>query len=304
MTESNLPLLSAITSRKSVRLFGILALAAAAFAVVLVLNEMRGPTVVGVSGDADVLHARLDNMESRLHALEDRAAHEPAAAPAIVAPVPVLGDEDSAALQHAQSDIKALSAAMAALQTEMKATGATVAEARDSAAQLVAAAMAFIQLRDVAGAGRPFSVELAVLRDAAKNDSVLLAVAAKIEPYAVSGAPTLAALRDELMQRQPAVAVAVAKGSAQHWWERLFAELQGLVTVRPLHGGEGDNLASVEAALARGNAADAVAAYRELPKDAQTNLADWDKRLESRQALDDGLADMGRRFTAPPSPKG
>lgn len=275
-------------------LIGVLALGLLWFT--LAPSVFRVATTVGVSGEAEVLQARVENLETRLHSLESKMDAAGSAAPV---PIAAASDSNAAAgLAHVQGDMAALSSAMAALQAEVKATGATATEARETSTALVASVVAFLQLRDVTSSGRSFVEELATMRDTAKSDAVLLNALSKLEPYAAVGASTLSALHEELLQRQPAVAVAVAKGSAQNWWQRLVAELQGLITVRPVHGGEGDALAGLETALGKGNADEAMQVFKDLPSDAQKNLADWQKRLEARQNIDDNLRDIARHFTS------
>ncbi len=249
----------------------------------------------------NVLNKRVKVLENRIDAL-DTTQTTPATIAAVGADVKT-DTANTAAVAHLQNDLMGLSSAMTALQTEVKATGATAAETRESATSLVASVVAYIQLRDAAFAGRGFANELAVLRELSKNDSALQVAVTKLEPVATSGAPTLAALDDELMQREPAVSVALAKESAQNWWERLLAAFQGFITVRPLHGGEGDALADLESALTKNGAAAALDAYHTLPEGARTSLADWQKKLEARQQIDQQMAVIATHFTTLPTGK-
>lgn len=256
-------------------------------------------TSVRVSGGREVLQEQIDSLSRRVGALESRAGDQAVSNP--VTASDSAKDANASALARLQSDVMAMSAAMAALQAEVKATGASAVEARQTSAALIGSAIAFAQLRDAAASGRAFGDELALMREASKQDAVLQGLATKFEPY-VAGVPTLAVLHDELLQREPAVAVVIAKGSAHTWWQRVLAELKGLVTVRPVHGGEGDALAGLEASMAQGSAA-ALDAFKNLPTDAQNNLADWQKRLEARQQVDAVLRDMTTHFVAEPQGK-
>lgn len=260
---------------------------------------------VNVAGGNEALRAEVESINRRVEALESRveALSVPAAPQAAAAPAPEAAKPDTATaagLARMQSDMVALSSAMSALQTEVKLTGMTAAETREVSATLMASIVAFIQLREASSSGRAFADELAVLREASRNDTALQASVARLEPYAAAGVPTLATLHDELLEREPAIAVAVAKGAAQNWWQRVLAELQGLITVRPLHGGEGDALAQLESSLGKSNAA-AVEAFKALPADAERSLADWQKKLEARQHVDEGIAAIAARFTTLPA---
>ena len=254
-------------------------------------------TVVSVSGGEEVMQARMESLEARLKIVEDRTE---LAVPANMAGVVTEASKPEAApsaeTAHIQSDLIALTSAMAALQSEVKATGASTAEVRDNANALVASVVAFLQLRDAVASGRSFADELTMMHDASRNDAALQALLGKLEPVAPTGAPTIDALHDELLQRQPSVAVAIAKSSAQHWWERVLAELQGLVTVRPIHGGEGDALAELETAVTT-KSATALDVFKTLPDGAQKDLADWQKKLEIRKQADDVMHDIVRHYT-------
>jgi hypothetical protein len=262
----------------------------------------------GMMGGDEAAQAQIEGLDRRVKALESRAnaSNASGASPSTAAPAaPEDAKADTAgaaSLARVQGDLIALSAAMSALQTEVKATGVTAAETREASAAQIASVVAYMQLREAEAAGRPFIDELTLLRVAARSDSAMQTLAAKLDPYAAAGAPALAALRDELIAREPVVTVAVAKGAAQNWWQRILAELQGLVSVRPLHGGEGDALARLEASLGKGSAA-ALEAFKELPADAQHSLADWQARLEARQHVDEAVAAIAARFTALPTVK-
>jgi hypothetical protein len=253
-------------------------------------------TTVGVRGGDMALKSQLDAVAARLQALETRVEKLEAAPASAVVPAAA----SPADLAHMQSDMVALSSAMAALQAEVKTTGATAAEAREVSASRVAAVVAFIQLRDAAASGRGFVNELAVLRDAAKSDAALQTAVSRLEPYAAKGAPTGDALRDDLLEREPGIRVAMAKDAAEHWWQRVFAELQGVITVRRMNGGAGGVLAQLETALATGG--DAVPeVFGRLPPDAQSQLAGWREKFDARRRIDDALRDIAARFTTLPA---
>jgi len=268
------------------------------------LNHPHG-AMTAVTGTDKALLAQIEALDRRVQNLENHA--EPAnAAPSVAvgaaAPEAKADPATAVGLSRVQSDLVALSSAMSALQSEVKVTGTTANETREASASLIASVVGFIQLREAAASGRPFVAELGVMREASKNDTALQAATARLESYAANGAPTLATLHDDLLAQEPAVAVAVAKGAAQNWWQRVVAELNGLITVRPLHGGDGDAMAGLEAALTKSSAA-AAEAFKALPNDAQKNLADWQARLEARQHVDEALTAMADRFTSLPSVK-
>jgi hypothetical protein len=269
-------------------------------------------TTVEVTGRNEVFQSQVESLNRRVATLESRVESLASANALQAAPPPpppaaeeakVDASATAAALAHAQGDLVALSSAMTALQSEVKATGATAAETRETSATLIASVVAFIQLREATATGGRFVNELTLLRDASRNDPILQSAVARLEPFAASGAPTLNALHDELLEREPAVAVAVAKGSAKNWWQRVVAQLQGLITVRQVHGGAGDTLAQLAIALTKDGAAASLEAFKELPPAAQRNLADWQARLEARQHIDEGIAAITAHFTTLPTVK-
>lgn len=240
------------------------------------------------------LQAQIAALDRRIQVLEaNRTTVQPTA---VEVPAPAAA-VDTAAFTRLQSDMVAMSSAMAALQTEVKATGATAAEARSTAASVIASAIAYLQLREATANSHAFTNELTVLREAAKNDAALLTAAADIEPYAAVGAPTLATLHTELLEREPAATVAATKAAATTWWQRVLAELQSVISVRPLHGGEGDALAELESATTQNSAA-ALEAFHQLPPATQNYLQDWKTKLEARQHVDQGMAAMAASFTS------
>jgi hypothetical protein len=196
----------------------------------------------------------------------------------------------------------ALSSAMSGLQTEVKATGATATQARDVSTTLIASVVAFFELREMAVSGRAYMDELTSFRDVSKTDAVLQTPLAKLEPYAATGVPTLADLHGVLLAHEPNVEVAIAKGTAEHWWQRLLAELQAVITVRHVTGGEGDTLSQLEKSLWKGGIAEREA-FKQLPADAQNDLADWQKQFDARQQVDQALHDIAARFTSLPAAK-
>jgi hypothetical protein len=278
----------------------VLLLSCAFFADMIVPSRSH----VEVDGQNDAMRAQVDNLEARVKALETRVTADAAAAKPMPqpdaappsAPPPQPDTASAEELARVKNEMIAMSSALAAVQADIKATGASADQARQTAQSLIASAVAYLQARSEADAGHAFADNLALLRDAATNDAVIQTAVAQLEPQAATGVPTLTALREELVQRRPAVAVAVAKGSAQNWWDRVKAEFQGLISVRPLHGGEQDTLTQLDSALTQ-SSAKAEEAFQQLPADAKRDLADWHARLEARLHIDENFAAIAARLT-------
>ena len=172
-------------------------------------------------------------------------------------------------------------------------------ETQKAAQSSVATAIGFIQLRDAAAAGRGFAAELTVLRSAAPDDARFRDIMAQLDPYATKGAPLVGALRENFIELEAPVSVAMKRANAQTWWQRLLAELSDLISIRPLHGGDATNAcATAEEALSAGDVNTALDAVKTLPPEAQDVLKDWKTKAEARAAIDVGMRDLSARFAA------
>ena len=244
--------------------------------------------------------ARLAQMEARVQALESKVqtlntASEPASAKEETAAMPAHTPADTARMQ---TDMAALSSAVNMMQADIKQINAAAAQSRETTQQMLATAITFVQLREVAMSGRGFLPELAAMRTAVGNDAAFQDIVSQLAPYAAQGIPRLSALREELITREGAATNSIERAQAQTWWQRVVAEMKGLVSVRPLHGGsQGDAFGSIEAALTKGDAEAALEAFKTLPPEAQQALADWDAKLEARVAANAALHAMAVRFT-------
>ena len=296
------------TGKRAIWLFLLVILSAGSLAFFFVSPSIKN--LNGSAGSADnyqTLQTEIDSIIQRVQTLEVRVEALNAPAPNMIAPpVHEQAKIDSETVLHVaqlQGDLAGLSSAMTALQTEVKATGAAAAETRETSTAMIASLVAFLQLRDQANAGHAFSNELSALRDASKNATDLQNAAAKLEPFAATGAPTLATLGEDLISREPKIDAELAKSAAQNWWERIVAALQNLVVVRPLHGGTGDALAQLETAMRQGNSAAVMESFKQLPPDLQQTLSDWQKKLEARQQVDEGIAAIAAHFALHPAGK-
>lgn len=277
----------------------------------------------------DHAHSELDALRERLGIVEERAdaldgqvknlnaqfekiaivqlpqAQLPAqAGPA--APSPAASD-----IAHMQSDLVSLSAAVSALQAEMKQTGAGIAQIQQTAQDSLSQAIAFIRLQEVAQTGHGFTQAWQAMQNAAKNNSTLQGLLTKMQPYAEKGAPTSTALQNEFADLRPSVLHALAKANAQNWWQRLAAEFQGLITVRSLENGTAheDALSAIDTDLAQGDLMSALAAIQNLPPAAREALSDFRAQVEARQTIDGALDAIGDQLMASlakpaPTPQG
>jgi hypothetical protein len=243
------------------------------------------------------IEQQIQTINSRIDDLNAHMNKEP------VGTAPVMQNPEASSsietLTHMQSDLAALSSAVSGLQVEVKQAGSSAAATQQTAQATLAAAIAFIQLRSAAESGRGFISELAGLRSAAPDDSRFRETLDKLVPYAEKGAPVIGVLREEFMNLEAPTTEAIDKASAQNWWQRILAELKGLISIRPLHGNDATGAdAEVENALAVGDVDAAITAAKTLPPEAQDVLKDWLAQAQARAAIDTALHDLSDRFVA------
>jgi|GEM_PF-1830698 uroporphyrinogen-III synthase len=214
------------------------------------------------------LNRRLDSLESRLD-----ARSEPTAMPA-----------DTTGLSE---EVKNLEAQLAQDETKIN-------QQEQKTQKLIAATVAFWDLRAAVQEGRSFAPQLAALRTTSSGDAALDEQLARLEPFALSAMPNLPQLREMLISEETPVSI-VSDASAS-WVVRIKAALQPLVSVHPLHNSA---YAGVEKALEAGDASVALEAVKALPDEAQKNLAAWQAKLEARIAIDTTLQALAARFSTP-----
>jgi hypothetical protein len=143
-----------------------------------------------------------------------------------------------------------------------------------------------LSLRDAVDSGAPFPAELAAMR-ALNGDAKSIAA---LEPFAASGVPTAASLGRELQAAMPAIWKAARAGEPAEgsFLERLSANAERIVRVRPAGEASGDDAPSVKARLeTRAGQADIRGALTELsklPPDARVPAQGWIRKAEARNA--------------------
>ncbi|HEY1944497.1 MAG TPA: hypothetical protein VGH40_20480 [Roseiarcus sp.] len=208
------------------------------------------------ASQANALEARLAKLESEISALEPAAAD----------------------LGPIKDRLSRVEAALAAPKSETR-----VSPSEDAAGGGATAAVLATSLVDRLDAGAPYAQELAALTRLGADGAKLAA----LKPYAESGAPTLASLRADFLKRAPAVAAAATPPEEGGVMDRLIDHMRKLVRVHnvgePATNDPEALTSRIAAALARGDLAAALEAYRRLPEPAQRAAADWAKSAEARQ---------------------
>jgi hypothetical protein len=179
-------------------------------------------------------------------------------------------------------EIDALGARVAAIETSLKAIDArrNADAARDKAVRFAVAAGL---LRVAVERGEPYAAELAAVRPLA--DPALLK---PLEPFAEKGLPSREALARELGRLAPAMQDAATTPKEGGLMERLQANAERLVRIRPVNETTGDDPVAVvsraEAKAQRGDLGGARADLARLPEPARAPASDWMKQSEMRAA--------------------
>jgi hypothetical protein len=246
--------------------------------------------IAAIEKQIQALTARVDELTTRL----DDMATAPAAENAGTAKL------SAADLAHVQNNLSALAATVNGLEADVKQAGSTAAALRAETSATLAETIAFLQLQAAAMSGHGFAHELETMQNAAKMDPSASEPLGRLAPLAENGAPDTAILRDRFSQQISAADRAIAKATAETWWQRLLAELKGLVSIRPLHGAAtaDTTLEAMQAALEHGDLGAALDKIDGLPPEAQAALADWRQEAEARRTINAALRALSDHFTA------
>jgi hypothetical protein len=186
----------------------------------------------------------------------------------------------------ARSDLDALAARIAALESTIKTLTDDLkhetATAEDRAARLAVAAGA---LRSAVERGAPYLAELA----AAKSLDAEQSATAPLEPFAAAGVPGASALAHELASLTQALQQAADPASSDSsFLSRLESNAQRLVRITPVDAPPGDDPASVVTRIsvdgAHADIAAALADIAKLPDAAKPLAAAWVEKAQARNA--------------------
>lgn len=198
----------------------------------------------------------------------------------------------TAAAGASSADLTSLQQRLAALEQQSKTARAELAKATESdkAARLALSAAA---VRDAALRGVPFAEELAQSKALGADEKAL----APLWPFAASGVPNAKTLAKELTDLLPQMKKAVGTPAAGGGFlERLQANAENLVRVRPADAPAGNDasavLARIEQSAAQENIAAALADIGTLPEAARQVAANWVTRATARQKALDAARDF------------
>ena len=181
------------------------------------------------------------------------------------------------------SDVEALTARVAALEQGAKAAQERIASTAgaDKAGRL---AFVAVSLRAAVERGDPFARELAAAKPLA--DPKLLGA---LEPFAATGVPRSAALARELSQLTGAMLSATGAPPREGGFiDRLQANAERLVRIRPINEAPGDDAATVitraDVKAANGDIAGALKEVKSLPATATAPAQIWIRKAEAQAA--------------------
>jgi len=199
-------------------------------------------------------------------------------------------DGTEKAMHDIDGRLDKLSAALTELQTSARAA----AVGSDRAVRL---AMAAVTLQAAVASGDPFAAELATVKSLLSNGKALAA----LEPFAASGLPTDATLGKELVAIVRSMRRAAGGEPApagESFLERLQANAEKLVRIRPIDEVKGDDrgaiLARIERRAALADIAGALAELEKLPVAARGPAQDWIAKAQARNKA----AETSRRIAA------
>ena len=139
-------------------------------------------------------------------------------------------------------------------------------------------------LRDAVMQGAPFEAELAAVKSLGADDKALAA----LTPFAASGLPDDKALARELSALMPAMLRESGAQAPATFLERLQANADKLVRIRPVNAPPGkapaDVLARIEIDAANAKIAAALADLAKLPEKTRAPAQAWIEKAKARQA--------------------
>lgn len=240
--------------------------------------QQPDPTLVSRLAAAEAATKSLsDSLAALTHRVDDVAA---------AAQTALAQAKNAAQSDAARSDLDALAARIAALESAVKTLSDDVkhqtASADDRAARLTVAAEA---LRAAVERGAPYQAELAAVKSLGADQSVT----APLEPFAGAGVPGAAALARELASLTPALQQAAEPAASNSsFLGRLESNAQRLVRITPVDAPPGDDPASVVTRInvdaAHADIAAALADIAKLPDVAKPLAAAWVEKAQARNA--------------------
>jgi hypothetical protein len=231
-------------------------------------------------GSTAALEKRVTELSNAIAELRSAAAPDAASFDQALAPV----RQEIEALA-ARVDQAATAEQVAAIEQKVTEIGGRLDVATALAPAIAADAMAA-----ALASGRPFSSELAAVKDLAVDSGATETLAER----AATGLPTMAQLRSGFETAIASVDLSPPIPEATGTFERLWLSARGLVEVRPAHPTEGSDpsaiVTRIRAALAADDLKTALAERESLPEASKTATAEWAGAAAARLQADDLVA--------------
>jgi hypothetical protein len=276
-------------------------------ALVARLERLEASTVGGAP-DTGLSDSALTDYAMRLDALEQRSAADLGSGTEtenVTALVQRLDELEAAqAVQGSQEELDAYREQAAAAHRQVQALNARVADLESQMQSRAAAASQFVQQSVSAGrlivtarSGEGYAVQLAALRETARDDAPVLAKLDALQAYARAGVPTEARLRSAFPSVASDIARAVNAAHNDGWVSETVAELKRIVTVRRVSGDVPPDsvdarLMTAERALVAGDLQAAVAALVPYEEVGGPAVAEWLDGARTRLDVDQTIAQL------------
>lgn len=214
-----------------------------------------------------------------LKTLADSQARATETLSSLSADIKSVGSANNSAMETIRSELEAMSKRLAAVE-------ATMGDA--TAREVAARALSVSALKSAVDSGRPYETELAAVKAGLPSDIDLNA----LEAHASKGVEPVAVL----IAQFPPVSQKIYQTFAEpdrtgDVIDNLLSSARSIVSVRGLGDGEGSGpeaaLHRMDTAVSQGDLKAAIAAYQELPADAQSVAATWVARAQARVEVDD-----------------
>jgi len=268
-------------------------------------------SAIGSAPGAGLSDGALTDLAMRLDALEQRSATD-AGAGAEAENVMALGQrldvleaaQAAQAVQVSQEELAAYREETAAAHLLVQALNTRVVDLESRLKARAAAASQFVQqavsagrLIGVARSGEGYAVQLAALREAARDDAPVLAKLDAMQAYARAGVPTEARLRSVFPSVASDIARAVNTAHDDGWVSETVAELKRIVTIRRVRGdlppeSVEAQLMIAERALVAGDLQAAVAALAPYEEVGGPAVVDWLNGARTRLDVDQTIAQL------------
>lgn len=213
------------------------------------------------------LESAVEDIKNRLAQLEQRAA-EPPPLPQQVEQQPQVSISDQYGLMTQLSRLKADIDQLRAAQSELSAqAGGTTAAAQKRLVQV----LYLSRLQQAIYTGSPYGTQLNELMQQATDDAQLQALLQPLSDAAPRGIPGDKEIFDRYQASVPQWQRVRSQSKSSDWWEKLLAELKGLVSIRAAQQWSADPaLNDIGVALERKQYEAAAEALRKLQPELDT----------------------------------